>query len=55
MKKKDTRTVEFLGGEVERAIRQGTPPDALIPLGKVKGGKDLLRRARRAVAAHPDW
>lgn len=55
MKKKDVRMIELLEGEVERAVRQGTPPDALISLGKVKGGKDLLRRARRAVAAHPDW
>lgn len=45
----------FLYNSVTDRLCKGSPPGHVLPLGRVKGAKKLLRRARKIIGAHRDW
>ena len=52
----NTQNLEnFLYNSVTDQLCKGIPPGHFLPLGRVKGAKKLLRRARKIVGVHRDW
>ena len=52
----NTQNLEnFLYNSVTDQLCKGIPPGHFLPLGRVKGAKKLLCRARKIIGAHRDW